>query len=144
MRIWIPVTALTVIGLGVVIVWGGRNATELAGSTGGREFAAEHADPSWAPVAKAKILDRFVQMPGLALISLEVECRATMCLVQVASPDSAGATRPQFNILFESIGLEPRWLMAIADTSGTLQSIAYLWREDMAPVRPGRAEGGAN
>ena len=100
---------------------------------GEREFASEPVDRSWAANAEAKILDRFVQMPGLALVSLEVVCRTTMCLVQVASPDSPGAARPRFNILTDSIGLEPRWMMAIADTSGVLQSIAYLWREGMAP-----------
>jgi hypothetical protein len=102
---------------------------------GEREFATEPVDQSWAANAEAKILDRFVQMPGIALVSLEVECRTTMCLVKVASPDSPGAARPRFNILTDSIGLEPRWMMAIADTSGVLQSIAYLWREGMAPER---------
>lgn len=100
---------------------------------GERDFAAEPVDTSWAPSAEARILDAFAQMPGLALISLGVECRSTMCRLQAASPVSQDGASRSFNILVDSIGLGSRWRMAVIDPSGALQSVAYLRREDIAP-----------
>ena len=104
---------------------------------GERQFAAEPVDATWAPGAQAEVLSKFAQMPGLTLIDLQVECRSTMCRLQLTqpsgAPDAAGA-RP-FNILLDSIGYEPRWMMAIRDRSGALRSIAYLWRDGFAPQR---------
>jgi hypothetical protein len=104
---------------------------------GEREFAAEPVDATWAPAAEAEVLSKFAQMPGLKLLDLQVECRSTMCRLQLiqptGAPDAAGA-RP-FNILLDSIGYDPRWMMAIRDRSGALRSIAYLWRDGFAPQR---------
>jgi hypothetical protein len=105
---------------------------------GEREFAAEPVDASWAPGAEADVLAKFAQMPGLKLIDLQVECRSTMCRLQVTQPSGApdaNGARP-FNILLDSIGYEPRWMMAIGDRSGPMRSIAYLWRDGFAPERP--------
>ena len=100
---------------------------------GEREFAAESVDANWAPGAEGSILSKFAEMPGLALISMQVECRSTMCRLQVASPNSPDAASRPFNILVDSIGLETRWKIAIIDPSGALQSVAYMRRESMAP-----------
>ena len=104
---------------------------------GEREFAAEPVDAAWAPAAEAEVLSKFAQMPGLKLLDLQIECRSTMCRLQLTqptgAPDAAGA-RP-FNILLDSIGYKPRWMMAIRDRSGALRSIAYLWRDGFAPQR---------
>ena len=105
---------------------------------GEREFAAEPVDATWAPGAEADVLAKFAQMPGLKLIDLQVECRSTMCRLQLTQPSGAPApdgARP-FNILLDSIGLEPRWMMAIGDRSSAMRSIAYLWRDGFAPERP--------
>jgi hypothetical protein len=60
-----------------------------------------------------------------------------MCRLQLTQP--SGAPEPDgdrpFNILLDSIGLEPRWMMAIGDRSHAMRSIAYLWREGFAPER---------
>jgi hypothetical protein len=104
---------------------------------GEREFAAEPVDATWASGAEAEVLSKFAQMPGLKLIDLQVECRSTMCRLQLTQPsggpDAVGG-RP-FNILLDSIGYQPRWMMAIGDRSGTMRSIAYLWRDGFAPER---------
>jgi hypothetical protein len=102
---------------------------------GERQFAAESVDTTWASGAEADILAKFAQMSGLALTSLQVECRSTMCRLQVASPISPNPASPPFNILVDSLDLEPRWMMAVVDASGTLRSVAYLWREGLAPAR---------
>jgi hypothetical protein len=104
---------------------------------GERQFAAEPVDSTWAPGAEAEVLSKFAQMPGLKLIDLQVECRSTMCRLQLAQPTGApeaGDGRP-FNILLDSIGYKPRWMMAIRDPSGAMRSIAYLWRDGFAPER---------
>jgi hypothetical protein len=110
---------------------------------GEREFAAEPVDAAWAPRAEADLLAKFAQMPGLSLIDLQVECRSTMCRLQLTQPGGApaveGGPRP-FNILLDSVGLEPRWMMAIGRRGEPMRSIAYLWREGFAPPKPAPGE----
>ena len=105
---------------------------------GEREFAAEPIDATWAAGAEADVLAVFAQMPGLKLIDLQVECRSTMCRLQITQP--GGGPEPDgrrpFNILLDEIGYEPRWMMAIQERAGPMRSIAYLWRDGFAPERP--------
>lgn len=95
-------------------------------------FSAERVDATWAPGAEADILGRFARANGLALITLQVECKSTMCKVQVASPEesSGGGT---FEFLNGSLGLKPRWVTRAVDRSGMLQWVAYVGREAMDP-----------
>jgi hypothetical protein len=101
---------------------------------GEREFAAEPVDAAWAPGAEADLLATFAQMPRLRLIDLQVECRSTMCRVQLMQPRGATAedgARP-FGVLLDSVGVKPRYMNMIFDQSGGMKSIAYLWREGFA------------
>lgn len=116
--------------------------------TGELQFAAEPVDSTWASAAEADVLATFAQMPGLKLIDLDVECRSTMCRVDLTQPN-AGALdgRPlSFSILRDSLGLEPRWMMMVGggDGAAPLRSVAYLWREGFAsrqePAEPQRNE----
>jgi hypothetical protein len=105
-------------------------------AAGEREFAAEPIDAAWAPGAEAGVLAKFAQMPGLKLIDLQVECRSTMCRVLLTQPTggAAGDGGPRsFNILLDSIDLEPRWMIMLGDRGNTNKSVAYLWREGLAP-----------
>jgi hypothetical protein len=105
---------------------------------GEREFAEEPVDTSWAPGAEADLLAQFAQIPRLALIDLQVECRSTMCRVQLTQPRGATAedgVRP-FGILLDSVGIKPRYLSMIFDQSGGMKSVAYLWREGFARLPP--------
>jgi hypothetical protein len=104
-------------------------------AAGEREFAAEPIDPAWAPGAEADVLAKFAQMPGLKLVDLQVECRSTMCRLQLTQPAVDGGSQP-FNILRDSIGLEPRWMMALGAPGGGMKSVAYLWRQGFAPQQP--------
>ena len=103
-----------------------------------REFVAEPVDAAWAPGAEADLLAKFAQMPGLKLIDLQVECRSTMCRVQltqpIAAPAADGEPRP-IGILFDSVGLKPRTMNMIGDRSA-MKSVAYLWREGFASPLP--------
>jgi hypothetical protein len=104
-----------------------------------REFAAEPVDATRAPGAEADLLARFAQMPGLKLIDMRVHCRSTMCRLELVQPDGApavaGGPRP-FNILLDSVGLEPRWMISLARRGEPMRSVAYLWREGFAPPKP--------
>ncbi len=100
-----------------------------------QEFATEPVDMAWAPGAEANLLATFAQMTGLHLIDLHVECRSTMCRLQLTQPNGStveGGPRP-FNVLLDSVGLEPRWMMAIGERGSPMKSVAYLWREGFAP-----------
>jgi hypothetical protein len=106
-----------------------------------REFAAESIDASWAQGAENDIFAKVAQIPGLRLVDLGVECRSTMCLLQmthtITQPAGAPATSgPPFLEVVRSIGLEPRWMLTMRDRYGTGRSLAYVWREGLAPPRP--------
>jgi hypothetical protein len=103
-------------------------------AAGEREFAAEPVDATWAAGAEADLLASIAQIPNLKLIAVRVECRSTMCRLELTQPSEDrvdGAPRP-FNLLLDSIGYEPRWMMVIGDRSRSIRSVAYLWREGFA------------
>jgi hypothetical protein len=118
------------------------------------EFAAEPVDGDWAPGAEADLLAKLAQVPNLRLIDVQVECRSTMCRLQLTQPvdppaesgpreralSLEGRPRP-FNLLNDSIGLEPRWMMVVGDGTGPMRSVAYLWRAGFAPrQQPGQPQ----
>jgi hypothetical protein len=106
-----------------------RSSTE-----GERVFSAEPVDATWAPGAEADILGRFARVDGLALIGLQVECKSTMCRLQVASPKSSSGGGPDlFDFFNNSLGLKPRWVRVADDGSGMMQWVAYVGREGWAP-----------
>ena len=103
-----------------------------------RAFAAEPIDASWAAGAEADVLGKVAQMNGLKLLDLRVECRSTMCRLQMAQPGGQDNTR--FQDVLGAIGLEPQWAMSLAGRTGSLNTVAYLWREGLAPPRPNHVE----
>jgi hypothetical protein len=115
-----------------------------------REFAAEPIDGTWAPGAEAKLLSTFAQIAGLKLVDLQVQCRSTMCEVQLTQSIafSRGSSRePPFDI-GDHAGMEPRWTLTVVDGAASgrppqlgdpplpLKSIAYLWRDGFVPQQP--------
>lgn len=114
-----------------------------------REFAAEPIDGAWAPGAEANLLSTFAQISGLELVDLQVQCRSTMCEVQLTQSIafSRGSSRePPFQI-GDQVGMKPRWTMSVVDGAAParppqigdpplpLKSIAYLWRDGFASER---------
>ena len=102
---------------------------------GERVFSAEPVDATWAPGAEADVLGRFARVNGLALIGLQVECKSTMCRLQVASPKSSrGLREPDlFDFFNNSLGLKPRWVDIAVEGPGMMQWVAYVGREGWAP-----------
>ena len=107
-----------------------------------REFAAQSVDREWAPSAASEILDRFAQANDVAFNTLQVECKSTMCRLEAVSPKLPGATAPQFNMVGNSMGLKEG--ITISDTAGTLYTVAYVWRDGMAPASVRRPPPQAN
>jgi hypothetical protein len=111
---------------------------------GEQEFAREPIDATWAPGAEADLLAAFAQMPGLELIDLQVECRSTMCRLELTQPRSAPGEpgTPPLEALLEPIDMQPRWIMGVVDGpfgSAPLKSFAYLWRDGFpSQPRPGQ------
>jgi hypothetical protein len=52
-----------------------------------KNFAAERKDPLWSAETESRILDQLSQVPGLAAIDIEVDCRATQCRIEIALPN---------------------------------------------------------
>jgi hypothetical protein len=103
---------------------------------GEHEFAEEPVDGTWARGKEADVLAKFAQIPGLKLIDLQVECRSTMCRLQLMQPTGGSGV---LNGMLDSVapGLEPRWMMTIKErVNGPVVSVAYLWREGFAPPKP--------
>jgi hypothetical protein len=110
-----------------------------------REFAAQSTDPSWSTATEARILDQIAGIAGLALASLNVECRTTLCRVQFVQPGTVPGL-PNGSAVFPSLdrapavgapgmvkivgstGLKSRWVIAVRDRNGTPVSLAYLER----------------
>jgi hypothetical protein len=99
------------------------------------EFGTEPVDRTWAPGAEAAVFAAFAEIPGLKLIDQQVECRSTMCRIELTQPGAAvtGGERAPFNLLGDSIGLTPRWMMMVGAGSTSMRSVGYFWREGFAP-----------
>jgi hypothetical protein len=111
-----------------------RDGPPLQLIEGERAFAAEPVDRTWATPAEASIYAKLAEIPGLTLIDLQVECRSTMCRLQMSGESSL----PSFKGLFEPIGLEPAWMATMKDRAGPVRSFAYLWRDGFGPPKLGQ------
>lgn len=95
-----------------------------------RAFAAENVDPSWSTAAEAGVLAGFAAISGLSLVSLNVECRTTLCLLQFVEPQTPPPNYPNPNVaeIASSAGLKVLWRMGIRDRTGAPVAMAYLAR----------------
>lgn len=116
-------------------------------------FAAEPVDPVWAPEAEARILSEIATATGRPMVTLQAECRSTVCRLQVVERDLAplGSARSDANgipqavtamasstrDLLSGIGLEPRGAMSIPDASGSRVLLAYFGRYFAEKPQPG-------
>jgi hypothetical protein len=97
-----------------------------------REFLAENVDTAWAPAAEARILGKIAEEPGLKLVSLQVECRTTLCRLLVTMPTSGDEESPRTGALFNAklhnaIEMRPRWIVVVP-RGNSLNVVAYLQR----------------
>jgi hypothetical protein len=100
------------------------------------KFAAEPIDPEWAPRAQTEIVSKFAEQPGLKLITLQVECRTTLCQVQMTQPTSAAGESPVR--LLNTSGMQLLFTMTLSSQPSMQGSVAYLLRPgaEMPDLRP--------
>jgi hypothetical protein len=100
-------------------------------------YAAEPIDPEWAPRAQTDIVSRFAEQPGLELIALQVECRTTMCQVQMTQPSSAAveplAREPPMRLL-NTVGMQLLSLNVLSIQTNMMTSVAYVVRPGHEPA----------
>jgi hypothetical protein len=115
-----------------------------------RAFAAERVDPGWASAMEGQILGEIARTNGLQPVTLQVECRTSMCRLHFVERQSQ--TEPR--IVFPSVGsgrsssdaqiasftdlvsrleLDPRWVALVVDGTRTPSSLAYLSRRQPTP-----------
>jgi hypothetical protein len=89
------------------------------------KFLGEGRDASWSAATESQILTELSQLVGLSLISIEVECRTTLCRVQPTFPTTNPHGPPRILGIAKKLGLEPHPITAVADKGGSVVFLAY-------------------
>jgi hypothetical protein len=98
-------------------------------------FAAERVDPLWATGMEGNILGQLAQA-NLQLVTMQVECRTSMCLVELVEGPSKRTDPGTFHDLVRDLGLDVWRVMRFVDQNGTPTLAAYLARrESMSPAQ---------
>ena len=97
-----------------------------------RAFAAESVDPQWSTATEAAVLGRIAEIPGAAYVSVNVECRTTLCLLQFvesATPVPNSGIAEVANLI-KPEGLKSTWMIGIRVRGGAAVGIAYFQRDE--------------
>jgi hypothetical protein len=90
-------------------------------------FAAERVDPLWATGMEGNILGQLAQA-NLQLVTMQVECRTSMCRVQLVEGPSERTDAGTFHDLVRDLGLDVWRVNGSVDQNGTRTLIAHLAR----------------
>jgi len=95
------------------------------------QFDAETADPGWSSAAEARILGRISQIDGLELVSLNAECRATICRVKLFHPPGTKmrSSLDALKLPADEIGFGDATEVATLGDDGVPISVLYLQRK---------------
>jgi hypothetical protein len=101
-----------------------------------KDFLIEPLDPVWSRSREAEILGQLAQISGLGLLAVEVECRTSVCRMQlthgVVSAESEHLEVPVrlYTELSAKLGYEDRIPTGFARVdAATVASLAYLPRQ---------------
>jgi hypothetical protein len=98
-------------------------------------FAAERVDPLWATGMEGNILGQLAQA-NLQLVTMQVECRTSMCRVQLVEGPSKRTDPGTFHDLVRDLGLDVWRVNGLVDQNGTPTLVAHLARrESMSPAQ---------
>jgi len=98
-------------------------------------FAAERVDPLWATGMEGTILGHIAQA-NLQLVTMQVECRTSMCRVQLMEHPSKSPDMAAFRDLVRGFGLDVWRMNNLGNQSGAATTVAYLARrESMSPAQ---------
>jgi hypothetical protein len=94
-------------------------------------FAAEGTDAGWSDGMEAQILDQVSQITGLRLVSVEAECRETVCRLKLFYPAGTNslASLDQFRPIASRIGLGQVVEVATIGDDGVPVSLLYFVRQ---------------
>ena len=90
-------------------------------------FAAERVDPLWATGMEGHILGQLAQA-DLQLVTMQVECRTSMCRVQLVEGPSKRTDPGTFHDLVRDLSLDVWRVNGFVDQSGTRTLVAHLAR----------------
>ena len=93
-----------------------------------KAFAAEAVDPLWASGMEGNILGHIAQANGLQLVTMQVECRTSMCRVHLMEPPSRSPDMAAFRDLVRGFGLDVWRMQNLGNQSGATTTVAYLAR----------------
>ena len=91
-------------------------------------FAAERVDPLWATGMERNILGSLSPSQGLEVVTMQVECRTSMCRVQLIEPPSKPWNPGAFHDLVRDFGLDVWRVNGFVDQNGTPTLVAHLAR----------------
>jgi hypothetical protein len=98
-------------------------------------FAAERVDPLWATGMEGHILGRIAQA-NLQLVTMQVECRTSMCRVELMESPSKNPDMEAFRDLVGGFSLDVWRMQNLGNQSGATTTVAYLARrESMSPAQ---------
>lgn len=92
-----------------------------------KAFAAEHVDPLWATGVEGNILGQLSQA-NLQLVTMQVECRTSMCRIQLVEGPSKRTDMAAFRDLVRGFGLDVWRMNGFVDQNGTRTLVAHLAR----------------
>jgi hypothetical protein len=94
------------------------------------EFGAQKRDPQWSQRTESMILSELAATPGLAAQSVAVECRETLCRVEIVHPRGVRPDRPLFDDSGDSLGVEGTMRALFIGQDGAPITLVYLKRRD--------------
>ena len=95
-------------------------------------FAAERVDPLWATGMEGTVLGQLAQA-NLQLVTMQVECRTSMCRVQLMERPSKSPDMAAFRDLVRGFGLDVWRMENLGNQSGATTTVAYLARRQPTP-----------
>jgi len=93
-----------------------------------KAFAAEAVDPLWASGMEGNVLSHIAQAKSLQLVTMQVECRTSMCRVQLVEPPSKRPDMNAFQDLVRGFGLDVWRMQGFGNQNGATTTVAYLAR----------------
>jgi hypothetical protein len=90
-------------------------------------------DTDWAPGAEAEILRKLAEHAGLKVVTMRVECRSTMCRLEMTLPAAGAATSDRSLQVDRTFELRPTLVVASVDASGAPSTVMYFMRPGHEP-----------
>ncbi|HUF72279.1 MAG TPA: hypothetical protein VMR74_05205 [Gammaproteobacteria bacterium] len=95
------------------------------------QFRTEGTDTDWSRLMESRIFDQVSQVSGISLVTIEAECRETICRIKLFYPPNANAlsSLEQLKPLATQLGFSHVVEAATIDENDVPMSLLYLQRE---------------